>query len=345
MVVRQLKISKKKIIILCSILTFLSVSWFALFNYAAQNLTLKIEQIIMDLNHKGYVLSYKKISLSGNPFQAKIKIDSPHVKIPFYGYEWRGHQITLSAFFWDLKSITANFDGDQNLSAALIPFLNTTLFHLEKGRIDLTLNHQNKLTSFDFHCPTLKSNSFPQQDIFQNVHVTFSNLDKPFFYKLKTSLDIMDVKNFLNPSLPSIPLKLSAEIEMSGLQNVNRFPRTYAEWRDAGGIIDIHTLKLDWAPILLTTNGTLTLDASMRLLGSFAAEIYGYEEALNRLVSLKQIKSKHAKRASFILQLFSSTDNAGRPYIKIPITLQNGVLSTGPLNLLKLPHLDNKVIN
>lgn len=158
----------------------------------------------------------------------------------------------------------------------------------------------------------------------------------PLHLKLSLSTQFINVEKLLNKEPQEHPLMVNIVADLSGFKPQLPFPKTLAEWRDGGGVLEVRLLKMDWPPILAEAEGTLTLDEEMYPLGSFSSRISGYREALNDMVELGWIKKKRATVALFMLDLFSSSDEKGEKQLKAPITLQNKKLSVGPAPLLKL---------
>lgn len=112
------------------------------------------------------------------------------------------------------------------------------------------------------------------------------------------------------------------------------------EWRDASGVLEIEQLALDWPPVDLNFDGTLTLDEQLRLLGAGTADIRGLTGLIDGLVERGTIKRSEGTVAKLALALLTRpAKDGGGAVVRLPLTAQNGVLRGGPFVLGRLPPL------
>jgi hypothetical protein len=111
-----------------------------------------------------------------------------------------------------------------------------------------------------------------------------------------------------------------------------------ALWRDAGGTLDVLSLKVDWPPLAIEADGTVALDEAFRPMGAFSSEISGYGELLDALVELGTVSRGEASVAGTVLDVMARRDEAtGERRLKVPVTIQNGTLFIGPVPLMPVP--------
>jgi hypothetical protein len=114
-------------------------------------------------------------------------------------------------------------------------------------------------------------------------------------------------------------------------------PGALAAWRDSGGVLDTHSLALDWGPVRIEADGALTLDAALRPQGAFTARIVGHDVLIDILRAEGTISKDVAKVLRFTFALLSvRPDDGGPPTLTIPITIQNGWLSAGPVPVFQV---------
>ena len=112
---------------------------------------------------------------------------------------------------------------------------------------------------------------------------------------------------------------------------------TLAQWRDAGGTIDLHRGLLIWGPLEVDAQGALSLDPEMRPLGELTARLYGLNGTLDTLTRQGLIEPGQALAMELLLlTLAGQRDEQGRTFVTLPITLRNGWLSLGPVQLFPL---------
>ena len=114
-------------------------------------------------------------------------------------------------------------------------------------------------------------------------------------------------------------------------------PGALAAWRDSGGVIDTHRLTFDWGPVRIEADGALTLDAALRPQGAFTARIVGHDVLIDILRAEGAIGKDVAKILRFTFALLSvRPDDGGPPTLTVPITIQDGWLSAGPVPVLQV---------
>lgn len=111
-------------------------------------------------------------------------------------------------------------------------------------------------------------------------------------------------------------------------------------WRDAGGVLDIESLSLDWSPVDIVFNGTLALDEQLRLLGAGNVDIRGLPGLIDKMAGRGELKNSQATIAKLTLALMTRpAKDGGAPVVRLPLTAQNGRLRAGPFMLTRLAPL------
>ena len=133
----------------------------------------------------------------------------------------------------------------------------------------------------------------------------------------------------------AMDLRLRGDLQPGGIS-----PETMAAWRDAGGTIEVAAVEVVWGPLAVTGNGTLALDDELQPEGAFSATVAGLTELVDALQQAGSIAPRDAAvaRISFAV-LTRSQANGGPPAAEIPVSIQNRVLSLGPVPLLRLPKI------
>lgn len=117
-------------------------------------------------------------------------------------------------------------------------------------------------------------------------------------------------------------------------------PASLALWRDAGGVIDVDHLGVNWKPMDLTADGTLALDGLMRPEGAASAEIRGLPAMIDRAVDQGLLAEDMASLLRLATAAFSRTgSDGGSPSVQAPVTIQDGRLAIGPIKILRVPSL------
>ncbi len=106
-------------------------------------------------------------------------------------------------------------------------------------------------------------------------------------------------------------------------------------WRDSGGTIEIDDLQGRWGPLELNANGTLALDSKMRPLASLTSSVVGYGDMIDALIMSNAIPFGDAFLAKVAFNMLAEEEKDGGPRVlrNVPLTIQDGILSVGPMEV------------
>lgn len=115
-------------------------------------------------------------------------------------------------------------------------------------------------------------------------------------------------------------------------------PQALADWRDAGGTIDINRFEIVWGPMRLIADGTAALDPNLQPEGVFSARVSGLMDLLTAMENTKMIDARTAAIARITLAVLTRpSEQGGPPEARVPLTIQDRKLSVGPVILLTMP--------
>lgn len=110
-----------------------------------------------------------------------------------------------------------------------------------------------------------------------------------------------------------------------------------ALWRDAGGLLEVEMLELDWGPLGFSADGTATLDQQLRPQAALTARMSGLPGTIDALADHGLVKPGAALGIKImVMTLATKTDGDGKPVVELPITLQDGLFYLGPAPLFPL---------
>jgi hypothetical protein len=337
-----MKLTRKKLLGGFFILFALGIlGEFILFEYSVRWLEKEISSTKARLEQQGYSVSYSRVSIAGNPLLMEIRFENPSLKAPQEAWGWQGKKLVISVYPWKPYILTCSFSGDQKVTAPKNGPISLGTLSIEEALGVFTLSSEGKLEQIDFKTGAITSLLGPQVQAvsLKSLSLNMTQLSHPLSSKFTFKTEIAHLESLLKAAPLDYPLTLNIEGELSGYTSKTSFPHSLSQWRDGGGIMNVTFLNISWPPINAEAEGTLTLDKNMYLLGSFSSKITGYQDALEDMVKLGWIKKKKALMASFVLELFTTTDGSGTKQLTVPITLQNGMVSVGPAPLIKLQPL------
>jgi hypothetical protein len=116
--------------------------------------------------------------------------------------------------------------------------------------------------------------------------------------------------------------------------------RRAAQWRAAGGHLDIPHVALGWGPLGITGDLSGGLDANLQPTGSGTVRIIGYNATLDSLVAARAINAREATAARAVLGLLArAPQGGGEPETSVPVTLQDQRLAVAGFPLARLPEI------
>ena len=159
--------------------------------------------------------------------------------------------------------------------------------------------------------------------------------------QLFVSADALEPTDLLTPNIPfEGPADGRIRASVRGPLPISLDPASLALWRDAGGVVDVEHLGLNWRPIDLTADGTLTLDGLMRPEGAASAEVRGLPAMIDRAVDRGLLAEDVATLLRLATAAFSRAgSDGGSPSVRAPLTVQDGRLAIGPFKILRVPSL------
>ncbi|HEY1798583.1 MAG TPA: DUF2125 domain-containing protein [Stellaceae bacterium] len=165
--------------------------------------------------------------------------------------------------------------------------------------------------------------------------------------KTDTDRNIAIALDLAGLSVPLAPQELGGSIDDAaiGLTVMGPIPPGPARqaatgWRDAGGTIELDHLHLGWGGVDLDAKGTLALDRDLQPEGSLSGSLGGYDKLLRSLVSGGQVKGSNAGKINLLLGLLARPGPDGKPRLPATLTLEDGILSMGPITFGRVPKID-----
>jgi hypothetical protein len=134
--------------------------------------------------------------------------------------------------------------------------------------------------------------------------------------------------------------ELDFDVTVKGVIPNGKLADALAAWRDAGGTIDLDTLRLKWGALSATATGTIALDQELQPIGDLSGAIQGYDQILTTLVQTGHMRASDAGLARIALTLLAKAGPDGKPQIRTAFTIQNGQMFLGPAKLGKAPRLN-----
>ncbi len=157
---------------------------------------------------------------------------------------------------------------------------------------------------------------------------------------LIASLQVSDVT--LPTSIPSLGdrmSELSFSAQLKGALPPGPLPAALVQWRDAGGTVELQSLRLHWGALLVDANGTIALDGDLQPEGAFSAVVTGQDAIVDLAVKGGALRAENGSIAKGILALLAKPGPNGEKAITVPLSVQQRRLFLGPAAVAELPRI------
>lgn len=111
-----------------------------------------------------------------------------------------------------------------------------------------------------------------------------------------------------------------------------------AAWSNDGGVVEIDRLAIDWAPLAVDVNGTLTIDTQRQPMGAASVRVRGAQATVEAFRD--RMASRDAAVARNVVSMLSRPEeDGGEPVLKAPVTVQDRTVFIGPLKVARVPEV------
>ncbi len=147
------------------------------------------------------------------------------------------------------------------------------------------------------------------------------------------------------PRTLSLPLgpdlaRVTLEADLLGALDLGPVTRSFGQWRDRGGTVEVYRLEIVHGPLSIVADGTLALDGAMQPVGAMTAQVGGLFETVDRLHAAGLMKGRDAVAAKLVLGALAKRGASGGPVIvNAPLTLQDRIFYLGPVQIARVPEL------
>lgn len=115
-------------------------------------------------------------------------------------------------------------------------------------------------------------------------------------------------------------------------------PEALDRWRRDGGDVEFRSLAFGHGDADVRAKGTLALDGDLQPIAAFTAKISGFKETVDALIAAGMVRPREGAMAKAVLGFLASTPkNGGRAEFGAAVTVQDRILSVGPVSLMRLP--------
>jgi hypothetical protein len=278
---------------------------------------------------QGWQVSHGPPEGGGWPFAATLRL--PETRLASGPFEWQARAVTLAMTPWNYDRLELAAAGPQQLAFGGPPMpLRTASLHAE-----LLLDGTAPPRAGQIRAESLRLDTPTGPIDLPSASLTFQN-SGPAQFDIQLRLHQL--------TLPmALPLgqrieDVSLDVAIFGAVDSPGTPaRRAAQWRDAGGRVDIKGMTLRWGSMAASASATLALDDALQPSGTGTIRVANATQTLETLVASGIVPARSAAMARTVLPLMMQPDpGGGSPVIELPVTLENRSLSAARLPLMRV---------
>ena len=316
--------------------------WFWLAGTVQQNLALWVEQ----QRAMGYGFSYQAAEPGGFPLAVRVALSRVEIDSPSGEPSWRLRTTakTLSIAPWSPLSIRV-LDGDESAPCDVRWVAGGRAYALSLDDMDLTIR-----LSSDGALPAVrlsgKSATVTEEDrrIVSLVQPSGSVDFLPAQSDTESSAQFQLSAGSAHFTAPSEPAAVDTSGwliagQVKGPIPLAPLPTALAAWSGEGGHVELTQFNANWeTATTVSGDGTVALDQRLQPVGAFTAVVRGYDEAVDAVVARGLMTPAEGTAVKVWLAARAEKDERGLK-VKLPLTIQDGFLSMGPVKLAQVPRI------
>lgn len=316
--------------------------WFWLAQTFERNLALWIEQ----QRAMGYRISYSASEARGFPLWIQLSLNDLLIESHSYQSSWRVRKSDFRASLAPWSPLTlriAHGFQDATYTVDWDKGPRTIEIDVPFGKAEINLAADGGIPAFDVRGGHVFVYEHGQEAAMIHglegrvapLNVASSLPSSTEFSVIVTHADVYELAQ--SPFGTEI-----ADAEISG-RVVGTIPATglgaaLDSWRNSGGTVELTRIAGRWGPLGINADGTLALDERLQPIGAFTAEVRGFNEAIDAAVTAGLMTPNQGTAAKVWLNARAENDDSGFK-VTLPLTVQDGVVSTGSIKLAQMPDI------
>jgi hypothetical protein len=342
---------RSALLILVALLIIAAAGWSFAWSRLADRMRDEVAAWAGARRAEGLTVEYEQAAIEGFPFKWHVVIAHPHIAgAGPTGWSWTGEAVEADVVPWSGRDIPLRFPGEHRFAVGQGDVAETWTVSAARPLAHAGLDERGRLDRLDLDLGDVTFVRVTTQQTGQAKHVAGHaqlhrgpGIQQTGADHQTNTFDLaLAADDVLLPQAPVAvlgPQVAHAEMDISfkGRLPAGNLPSAVSVWRDDGGTVEINRLAVRWGPIDADGNGTLALDENNRPLGAFTARWRGYNETIDILVSLGEVRPMQAAAAKIALNALARQNSGGVNEVHIPLTAQDGRLFVAGFPLLPIP--------
>lgn len=310
-----------------------STYWF----YAADAVRRGIDEWVAVQRANGIEVRSEPVDVGGFPL--KLEAGARQVVMTdAQGATWQSAGLSAEAQPWRLTHIDYRIDGPQTL---VVPGVRPVTVTADSGTGDIRLAADGRLSAGSLTLSDLTV-LLPALGDLKAATMELAIAERA---NGGDSADLAAGGDLLQIDLPVAPFPAFGQrVDHAGLDVTVTAPVPaqlrvphLTVWRESGGVMHIERLYLEWGPLVVEANGTVTLDAALQPQANLTANVRGFLQTVDALVAAGMVEGDKAGLIKAGLALLAGPpDPDGTATLTAPLQLRDRRLFLGPLQLAEL---------
>jgi hypothetical protein len=343
-------------------LALVAAGYTVLWLYAAHAVRAGLAQWTETARAAGATVEYGTPELSGFPLALRFAVAQPRIVGPRELWHWSGDGLEAEVWPWAFRTVRVHPIGRQEASFPVAGGVETLTTDDETAEIVASFDGRGRFNHGTVDAARLKIGHAlvvpgaqpapPASPITAaGLHIELgvpalpdtppAGPDLPPSLALVLTVDDLDLPEAAaSPFGPHVS-HIATDLELMGKIAPGPPRAALAAWRDAGGTLELRRAALDWGPLDLSGNATVTLDGNLQPEGAASTAIRGYDATIRALVARGLIGPQSGAFLSAALNLMAKGQHDGDgSTLSVPLSIQRQRLFVGPFGLMNVPAVD-----
>ncbi|MHB1205051.1 MAG: DUF2125 domain-containing protein [Rhodospirillaceae bacterium] len=332
-----------------------TVVWFV----SAHLLQGEVERWLAARRTEDFTIRTGTLASTGFPFRVAVRVPDLDLAAPPQKgkWTWQTPAVEVSASPAHLSRLTIDLSGTHSIAS---PWLESPplRFTAAEGRLTIDLDGDGQVTATQLnigngdgswnsdHSRLHVDKAAVRISLNPPAEVPAAPASGPVAGPMPAVSSRLDV-NIENLTVPgSLPAPLSTTLkqvtftaDVVGPVGSGTLPKILDAWNNAGGAVNLKDFTLDWPPLAIAGEGSIALDQNLQPMGAFTTRVRGFAAGIDIMVEQHRMDRKEAALAKGVLGMMSKPSTGGETEISVPLTVQDRMLSAGPVKLFEIPHV------
>ncbi|MBL8707126.1 MAG: DUF2125 domain-containing protein [Rhodospirillales bacterium] len=299
---------------------------------------------------EGWTVKHEPIQRGGFPFSLDLTMPRPELARGD-ALAWKGEMLTASAKPWAIQDVTLGFPGAHKLALPLDGRARPLDATLGTGRLDLRYDGRGRAEAGALDVKELNARftdngeqiaaSLVRGVMKRHAGAAPQGSALPVSLETDTRIENLRLPPRLSGLLGTDVALLALLANVIGPMPQATSAAAMAQWRDAGGYLEVKEFQLTYGRLQIQAAGNVRLDAQLQPVVQLDSKVRGADALVDALVVDRQLSFAEGLLGKAGLMALSRQDETGGPpYLRLAITVRDGNrIYLGPVRVGRLPTL------